>query len=161
MVWSRQRANQSNRLEPASSAVPAATENEQHDDDDDHQCRVVHAESSFGKRERAFSRQAVASIRFGQCCIPICFVGCLTGRWRSAVRGVDFKSLHDVWADTTTANNRLMLTVLSDLAELERDLIRARTGGGRKRAQVRGVRMTRSPRLGLSRQATEISSVVD
>jgi hypothetical protein len=44
-------------LEPASSAVPAGTENEQHDDDDDQQRRVVHAESSFGKRERASSRQ--------------------------------------------------------------------------------------------------------
>jgi DNA invertase Pin-like site-specific DNA recombinase len=33
-----------------------------------------------------------------------------------------------------------MLTVLGELAEFERELIRARTGEGRKRAQERGVR---------------------
>jgi DNA invertase Pin-like site-specific DNA recombinase len=32
-----------------------------------------------------------------------------------------------------------MLTVLGGLAEFERELIRARTGDGRKRAQARGV----------------------
>jgi hypothetical protein len=37
-------------LEPAPSAIPAATENEQHDDDDQ-QRRVVHVQSFFGKRE--------------------------------------------------------------------------------------------------------------
>jgi hypothetical protein len=48
-------------LEPASSAVPAATEKEHHDYDDDQQRRVVHAESSLGKRPPI---QGVASIRF-------------------------------------------------------------------------------------------------
>jgi DNA invertase Pin-like site-specific DNA recombinase len=33
-----------------------------------------------------------------------------------------------------------MLTVLGGLAEFERELIRARTGEGRKRAKARGVR---------------------
>ena len=33
-----------------------------------------------------------------------------------------------------------MLTVLGGLADFERDLIRARTGEGRKRAQERGVK---------------------
>jgi DNA invertase Pin-like site-specific DNA recombinase len=32
-----------------------------------------------------------------------------------------FRSLGDTWADTTTAHGRLMLTVLSGLAEFERD----------------------------------------
>jgi DNA invertase Pin-like site-specific DNA recombinase len=41
------------------------------------------------------------------------------------------------WADTTTAHGRLMLTVLGGLAEFERELIRARTDKGRKRAQAR------------------------
>jgi DNA invertase Pin-like site-specific DNA recombinase len=36
-----------------------------------------------------------------------------------------------------------MLTVLGGLAEFERELIRARTGEGRKRAQDRGVRFGR------------------
>jgi DNA invertase Pin-like site-specific DNA recombinase len=49
-----------------------------------------------------------------------------------AERQVGFKSLVDTWADTTTPHGRLMLTVLGGLAEFERDLIRARTGEGRK-----------------------------
>ena len=42
---------------------------------------------------------------------------------------------------------RLMLTVLGGLAESERELIRARTGEGRSRAQARGVKMGRPPKL--------------
>ncbi|MFZ0509038.1 MAG: recombinase family protein, partial [Methylocella sp.] len=44
-------------------------------------------------------------------------------------KSAGFRSLHDTWADTTTAHGRLMLTVLGGLAE--RELIRARTGEGR------------------------------
>ena len=62
-------------------------------------------------------------------------------------RQVGFKSLVDTWADTTTPHGRLMLTVLGGLAEFERELIRARTGEGRKRAQARGVRFGRPPKL--------------
>jgi DNA invertase Pin-like site-specific DNA recombinase len=40
-----------------------------------------------------------------------------------------------------------MLTVLGGLAEFERELIRARTGEGRKRAQERGVRFGRPRKL--------------
>jgi DNA invertase Pin-like site-specific DNA recombinase len=58
-----------------------------------------------------------------------------------------FKSLHDAWADTTTPHGRLILTVLGGLAEFERELIRARTGEGRTRAQARGVRFGRPPKL--------------
>jgi DNA invertase Pin-like site-specific DNA recombinase len=50
-----------------------------------------------------------------------------------------FRSLHDAWADTTTAHGRLILTVLGGLAEFERHLIIARTGEGRKRAKAHGV----------------------
>src|SRR3954462_9015975 len=62
-------------------------------------------------------------------------------------RGAGFRSLKDAWADTTSAHGRLMLTVLGGLAEFERELIRARTGEGRKRAQARGVRFGRPPKL--------------
>jgi DNA invertase Pin-like site-specific DNA recombinase len=58
-----------------------------------------------------------------------------------------FRSLSDNWADTTTAHGRLMLTVLGGLAEFERELIRARTGEGRRRAVERGVKMGRKPKL--------------
>jgi DNA invertase Pin-like site-specific DNA recombinase len=62
-------------------------------------------------------------------------------------RGAGFKSLRDAWADTTSAHGRLMLTVLGGLAEFERELIRARTGEGRKRAKERGVRFGRPRKL--------------
>jgi len=42
----------------------------------------------------------------------------------SAKAGAGFRSLADAWADTTTPHGRLMLTVLSGLAEFERELIR-------------------------------------
>ena len=58
-----------------------------------------------------------------------------------------FRSLGDGWADTTTPHGRLMLTVLGGLAGFERDLIRARTGEGRERAQARGVKMGRPSKL--------------
>ena len=64
-----------------------------------------------------------------------------------SAKGAGFRSLRDGWADTTTAHGRLMLTGLAGLAEFERELIRARTGEGRKRAQARGVRMGRKPKL--------------
>jgi DNA invertase Pin-like site-specific DNA recombinase len=62
-------------------------------------------------------------------------------------RGAGFKSLRDAWADTTSAHGRLMLTVLGGLAEFERELIRARTGEGRKRAKERGVRFGRPRKM--------------
>src|SRR5262249_50272631 len=62
-------------------------------------------------------------------------------------RGAGFKSLKDTWADTTSPHGRLMLTVLGGLAEFERELIRARTGEGRKRAKDRGVRFGRPAAL--------------
>src|SRR5262249_29808156 len=61
--------------------------------------------------------------------------------------GASFKSLGDQWADTTAPHGRLMLTVLGGLAEFERHLILARTSEGRKRAQLRGVRFGRKPKL--------------
>jgi DNA invertase Pin-like site-specific DNA recombinase len=64
-----------------------------------------------------------------------------------ADRGAGFKSLKDTWADTTTAHGRLMLTVLGGLAEFERELIRARTGEGRKRAKDRGVKFGRPRKM--------------
>ena len=72
-------------------------------------------------------------------------------------RGAGFRSIADVWADTTTAHGKLMLTVLGGLAEFERTLIAARTGEGRKRAKDRGVRFGR-PRKRPRRWANSFSS---
>jgi DNA invertase Pin-like site-specific DNA recombinase len=58
-----------------------------------------------------------------------------------------FRSLGDAWADTTAPHGRLMLTVLDGLAEFDRELIRARTDEGRARAEARGVKLGRRPKL--------------
>jgi DNA invertase Pin-like site-specific DNA recombinase len=62
-------------------------------------------------------------------------------------RGASFRSLADSWADTTTPQGRLVLTVLGGLAEYERELIRSRTMEGRARAVAQGVRLGRTPKL--------------
>jgi DNA invertase Pin-like site-specific DNA recombinase len=62
-------------------------------------------------------------------------------------KGAGFRSIADAWADTTTTHGRLMLTVLGGLAEFERELIKARTDEGRKRAQARGIRFGRKLKL--------------
>src|SRR5262245_16475828 len=64
-----------------------------------------------------------------------------------AERGAGFKSLKDAWCDTTTPHGRLLTVLLGGIAEFERELIRARTGEGRKRAKARGVRFGRPPKL--------------
>lgn len=64
-----------------------------------------------------------------------------------ADKGAGFRSLADVWADTTTAHGRLMLTILGGLAEFERELIKARTGEGRRRAKAQGKSLGRPFKL--------------
>jgi DNA invertase Pin-like site-specific DNA recombinase len=62
-------------------------------------------------------------------------------------RGATFRSLKDAWADTSTMHGRLLVSVLGSLAEFEREMIRERTGEGRKRAMARGVRFGRPQKL--------------
>jgi DNA invertase Pin-like site-specific DNA recombinase len=61
--------------------------------------------------------------------------------------GAGFKSLKDTWADTTTAQGRLLVNILGSLAEFERELIIARTGEGRKNAMAKGVKFGRPSKL--------------
>jgi DNA invertase Pin-like site-specific DNA recombinase len=63
--------------------------------------------------------------------------------------GAGFRSLADPIIDTTSPHGRLILAVLAALAEFERSMILARTSEGRKRAQDRGVRFGRKPKLTL------------
>jgi DNA invertase Pin-like site-specific DNA recombinase len=63
-----------------------------------------------------------------------------------------FRSIAEPWADTGTSTGRLMIALLGSLADVERDLIRTRTAEGRKRAQKRGQRMGRKPKLTEARQ---------
>ena len=61
--------------------------------------------------------------------------------------GVMIKSLSQLWADTTTPEGRLMITVFAGLAEFERGLIVERTSRGRTAALKRGVKFGRKPIL--------------
>ena len=76
-------------------------------------------------------------------------------------REAGFRSLKDAWADTTTPHGRLMLTVLGGLAEFERELIRARTGEGRKRAKDRGVRFGRPTALTADQRAEALQHLAN
>ena len=78
-----------------------------------------------------------------------------------AKAGAGFRSLADVWADTTTPHGRLMLTVLGGLAEFERELIRTRTGEGRARAKTRGVHMGRPPKLTAHQKREALNALAD
>jgi DNA invertase Pin-like site-specific DNA recombinase len=64
-----------------------------------------------------------------------------------AEKGAKFRSLGDPWADTTTAQGELLVTILAGFATFERHLIKARTDDGRKRAKARGVRFGRPLKL--------------
>jgi DNA invertase Pin-like site-specific DNA recombinase len=64
-----------------------------------------------------------------------------------AEKGAKFKSLHDPWADTTTPQGELLVTILAGFATFERHLIKARTDDGRKRAKARGVKFGRPRKL--------------
>jgi DNA invertase Pin-like site-specific DNA recombinase len=62
-------------------------------------------------------------------------------------KGGQFRALAEPWADTGTSTGRLMIAVLGGLADVERDLIRTRTGEGRSRAKARGQHLGRPPKL--------------
>jgi DNA invertase Pin-like site-specific DNA recombinase len=61
--------------------------------------------------------------------------------------GAAFRSLGDPLWDTSSSQGRLLSTLLAAIAEFERDLIRERTGEGRKRAMAKGVKFGRKPKL--------------
>jgi DNA invertase Pin-like site-specific DNA recombinase len=61
--------------------------------------------------------------------------------------GATFRSLGDPLWDTGSAQGRLLSTLLAAIAEFERELIRERTGEGRKRAMANGVKFGRKRKL--------------
>jgi DNA invertase Pin-like site-specific DNA recombinase len=64
-------------------------------------------------------------------------------RTEIAGRQCGFVSLGDAWCDTTNEMGRFMLTVMSGIAELERDLIHKRCAAGIARAKANGKRFGR------------------
>ena len=93
--------------------------------------KVFREVASGAKTDRAQLRKAIAALEAGD----MLMVTRLARSTRdllntlAAITGKEagFRSLRDAWAETTTPHGRLMLTVLGGLAELERELIRART----------------------------------
>lgn len=61
--------------------------------------------------------------------------------------GASFRSLGDPLWDTSSAQGRLLSTLLAGIAEFERELIRERSGNGRKRAMAAGVKFGRKRKL--------------
>jgi DNA invertase Pin-like site-specific DNA recombinase len=61
--------------------------------------------------------------------------------------GAVFRSLGDPLWDTSSSQGRLLPTLLAAIAEFERNLIRERTGEGRKRAMAKGIKFGRKPKL--------------
>ena len=123
-------------------------------------CARVYAEKQSGaKTDRQQLAKALAALGPGDTLV-VCKLDRLARSTRDLLNtlaavgeaGASFKSLGDSWADTTTPHGRLMLTVLGGLAEFERHLILARTSEGRERAQQRGVRFGRKPKLTVHQQ---------
>ena len=115
--------------------------------------RVFREVASGARADRSQLRRAIAKVEAGDV-LMVMRLDRLARSTRDllntlaaiAEKNAGFRSLGDVWADTTTPHGRLM-TVLGGLAEFERDLIRARTGEGRERAKARGVKLGRKPKL--------------
>ena len=61
--------------------------------------------------------------------------------------GASFRSLGDPLWDTGSSQGRLLSTMLAAIAEFERELIRERTGEGRRRAMANGVKFGRKRKL--------------
>ena len=123
-------------------------------------CARIFAEKISGAySDRPQLAQAIAALGEGDTLV-VCKLDRLARSTRDLLNTLDaigkagatFKSLGDAWADTTTPAGKLMLTVLGGLAEYERHLILGRTSEGRQRAQQRGVRFGRKPKLTLHQQ---------
>jgi DNA invertase Pin-like site-specific DNA recombinase len=67
--------------------------------------------------------------------------------------GASFRSLGDPLWDTGSPQGRLLSTLLAAIAEFERELIRERTGEGRKRAMANGVKFGRKRKLSAFQRA--------
>jgi DNA invertase Pin-like site-specific DNA recombinase len=70
--------------------------------------------------------------------------------------GAVFRSLGDPLWDTSSPQGRLLSTLLTAIAEFERELIRERTGDGRRRAMANGVKFGRKPKLSPYQRAEAI-----
>ena len=71
---------------------------------------------------------------------------------RISKAGAAFRSLGDPLWNTSSPQGRLLSTLLAAIAEFERELIRERTGEGRKRAMAAGIKFGRKRKLVLDQK---------
>ena len=125
---------------------------------------TIHREKVSGARaDRPQLAKMMAGLKAGDV-VVVCKLGRL-GRstWelldlirRIGEAGASFRSLGDPLWDTSSSQGRLLSHVLMSIAEFERDLIRERTGEGRKRAMANGVKFGRKPKLSAFQRAEAI-----
>jgi DNA invertase Pin-like site-specific DNA recombinase len=119
-------------------------------------CERVYCEkvsAAAGRRRRELQR-ALAALAAGDVLVIVSLSRCARSA-RDALnileavrlKGAAFKSLREAWADTTTAQGRLAVTIFAGFAEFDREMILERTGEGRQAARARGVRLGRRPTL--------------
>jgi len=75
--------------------------------------------------------------------------------------GAAFRSLGDPLWNTSSSQGRLLSTLLAAIADFERDLIRERTGEGRKRAMANNVKVGRKRKLSDYQRAEAIKRRAD
>jgi DNA invertase Pin-like site-specific DNA recombinase len=66
---------------------------------------------------------------------------------RLSKAGVGFKSLRETAVDTTSPQDRLVVSILASISEFERELIKARMSEGRKRARANDVKFGHKHKL--------------
>ena len=73
--------------------------------------------------------------------------------------GVAFCSLGEPWADTTTHEGEIFLTVLAGIAEFDRNVIRERTSRRRKTTRARGGKFGRPHKLSSEQQQLALNLI--
>lgn len=124
-------------------------------------CEVIFEEKISGaRRDRPELEKLLAQVRAGDRLI-VCKLDRLARSTHHLLEIVEslrqkkaaFRSLGEPWADTTSHAGKMIMTVFAGIAEFECDLIRERTGIGRKQALERGVKFGRPPKLSKEQKA--------
>lgn len=124
-------------------------------------CELIFEEKISGaRRDRPELEKLLSQVRAGDTLI-VCKLDRLARSTHHLLGIVDilqqknakFQSLGEPWADTTSHAGKMIMTIFAGIAEFERDLIRERTGIGRKQALERGVKFGRPPKLSNEQKA--------